>query len=181
MKKMLFLLVLLGVVLAGHSQILLKEAKVSYKPVSMKLDPYTNSLTLKVNEMKAGEFGQDPLMYVKNNFDAYSLINSNKDEPYDSYQVWFESKKGYLLANFDKDGKLLSSSQRFKNVYLPAEIRNSIIREYGNVKLVNSKYIATSKGWDLDKQFYRVKIKDSDNKTKVIRLEAPAKRAIAGL
>lgn len=182
MKKLILIMLLLGFVSAGHSQIVLKEAKVDYKPASLKLDPYTNSLTLKIAEEKVGEFSQDPLMFVKNKFDMYSYADANKNEGYNDYQVWFTTRKGYLLATFDNDGNLISSSQKFKNVILPKETRDEILAQHGNVKMLDTKYFATSKGWNIDKEYYRVKFKDANNKTQRLRLQVPERRlTLAGL
>ncbi|MGB7784985.1 MAG: hypothetical protein WBL27_02690 [Salinimicrobium sp.] len=182
MKKLILFMLLLGFVSTGHSQIVLKEARVDYKPSSLKLDPYTNSLTLKIKEEKVGEFRQDPLMFVKNKFDMNSYVDANRSGNFRDYQVWFQTRKGYLMANYDKDGNLVSSSQKFKDVLLPQETRNEIIAQYGNVHIFSSKYFATSTGWNIDKEYYRVKIKDANNKTQKLRLQVPEKRlTLAGL
>lgn len=182
MKKLLLFAMLLGTVGAAHSQIVLEEAKISYSPASMKLDPVTNAVTINIPEDRVGEFSQDPLMFVMKKFDVAGLVDANKDEPYNSYEVWFVTKKGHLLANFDRDGDLKSSSQRFKDVSLPKETRDRIIEDHGIVQIMNTKYLANSKGWNLNKEFYRVRIKDANNKTKTLRLDAPKRRAgLAGL
>ena len=182
MKKLILVILMFGFINAGYSQIVLKEAKIDYDPASMKLDPYTNSLTIHIPETRVGEFREDPLFFIKNKFDMYSLADANKREPYNDYEVWFNTKDGYLLANFDKRGKLISSSQRFKDVLLPQETRDKIISEHGVVQIVGSKYSASSKGYDLNKEVYTVKIKDANNKTHRLRMKVPEKRStLAGL
>ena len=54
MKKVFLFVLMLGTVLQGYSQIVLREAKVVYVPEKMKVDPIKNSLTLEVNEKFAG-------------------------------------------------------------------------------------------------------------------------------
>lgn len=181
MKKLVICMLLLGMVSVGHTQILLKEATVISDPASLKLDPYSNSLTIQMSEDRVGEFGENPLMFLKNHFDFQSFANQNRGNNFDNYQIWFKSTKGYLLANVDKDGNLLSSSQRFKNVMLPKEDRDKILADYGKVKFTSSKYFASSKGWDIDRAYYRVKISDGKKTTRV-RIDVPhSKASIAGL
>lgn len=176
MKKLILCMFLLGIVSAGHTQILLKEANVFSDAASMKLDPYTNSLTIQIPEIKVGEFSEDPLMFLKNHFNAPKFADANKDLNLSSYEVWFKTKKGYMVARFDTKGSLISSSQKFKNVILPQENRKEIIEEHGNVNVVDNKYFATSNGWVVNEAFYRVKIKDG-KKTKRIRIDVPRKEA----
>lgn len=181
MKALVLGMFLLGIVSTGHTQIVLKEARVTFDPSSLKIDPDSNSLTLNIPETKVGEFSEDPLMFMKNHFDAGTFADVNKGEEYSTYQVWFNTNKGYMVATIDKRGKLISTSQKFRNMMLPEENRKKILEEHGNVQFVNNTYFATSKGWDINKEYYRVKVKDG-KKTKAIRIEIPAKKErLAGL
>lgn len=169
MKKLILAMLLFGFIATGHSQILLKETKVDYRPETMKLDPISNSLVLEIPEKKYGEFEKDPLAFVKNQFDIKKVIRDNEDKDYDSYQVHFKTTKGIMLTNFDEDGELVSSFQKFKNVRLPDEARLRILQEYRNAIFVSNEYRAASKGWDIQKEFYKVKIKDG-NKTRKLKI-----------
>lgn len=166
MKNLILGLLLFGFIGTGHSQILLKETKVDYRPESMKLDPVSNSLVIKVSEKVYGEFDSDPLAFVKNRFDINKVIEENQDD-YDAYRVDFRTTKGHLLANFNKNGDLISSIQKFKNVRLPEEARLKILQEYRNAAILENKYFASTKGWDIQKEFYKVKIKDGDKTRRV--------------
>ncbi|MGB7842903.1 MAG: hypothetical protein WBL21_08945 [Salinimicrobium sp.] len=180
MRKLILCMFLLGIITTGHTQILLKEANVFSDAASLKLDPYSNSLTIHIPETRVGEFGEDPLMFLKNHFNVNNFVQANKDLNFSSYQVWFKTKKGYMVAELDKEGKLLYSVQKFRNIILPQETRKGIRAKYPNAVIVQNKYVATTNGWDLNRKFYMVKIKDG-NKVKRLHLEAPQSNALAGL
>lgn len=170
MKKVILCLLLFGFISSGHSQILLKEAKVNYRPESMKIDPNSNNLVIKIPEKVAGEFQKDPLLFMRTQFDIQKFIVDNEDLNYDSFLVNFKTRKGYLEANFDKRGDLVSSYQKFKNVRLPENARLQILAKYRDAAILSNKYIASTKGWEMKKESYIVKIKDGD-KTRRVRVD----------
>ena len=125
-------------------------------------DRAENSLTLEVNEKFAGEFQEDALEFLRKNFDPVKLAADNRDKKFDRYEVTFKSDKGLLMASFDRDGNLISSFQKFKGVGLPPEVRSDLYARYGKTELLKTKYIATSKSWNLDGEFYRLKIRSAN-------------------
>lgn len=167
MKKLILCLLLFGFISAGHSQILLKEAKVDYHPESMRIDAITNTLVVKLPEKFAGEFQNDPLTFMKNNFDVKKFIEDNRE--YDEFWVDLKSRKGHLAAKFNKKGELVSSAQKFKDVRLPENARVKILEKYRDAAIVGNKYLCSTKGWDINKEFYVVKIKEGD-KTRRVRI-----------
>ena len=162
MKKLVLCLLLMGFMAQGHSQIQLKEAKVVYTPESMKLDPATNRLTLDLSEAVVNDFSQDPLDYVRRNFDIASIVAQNKDAGFSFYEVNFKSKKGHLLARFDKDGELTSTFQKFKDVDLPDEVKLEVLRSFKDGEIVGNHYSARSKGWQLKNENYVVKVRNGE-------------------
>lgn len=171
MKKLIICLLLFGFISSGHSQILLKEAKVDYRPESMKLDPNSNSLVIVLPEKVSGEFQNNPLAFMKQNFDIQKFISDNKSNKYDTYLINFKSRKGYLAATIRNSGDLVTTRQMFKNVRLPESARLKVLEKYRDAAIVGNKYVAATKGWDLHKAHYTVKIKDGD-KIKRLRIDA---------
>lgn len=167
MKKLILGLLLFGFFSSGHSQILLKETNIDYRRESMKLDPVTNRLILKVYEKSVGEFEKDPLTFMRNNLDVQRILEENKDGDFASFKVIFRTTKGNLVADFDKSGNLESSSQRFRNVRLPERARLQIIEKYRDAAILGNTYVATTKGWDFNKEYFKVKIKDGNRTRRV--------------
>lgn len=169
MKKLIFGMFLLGFIATGNSQILLEEAKVDYKAPSMQLDPDTDWLKFIIPEKEVGEFQQDPLAFMKANFDAKKFALDNKDADLVNFEIYFKSRKGFLVALFDDQGELISTNQKFKDVRLPEDARLEILRTNNDAVIKGTKYVAYSKGWDLNREFYRVKISHGD-KIKRLRI-----------
>lgn len=168
MKTFIFCLLLMGLIGTGHSQIVLEETRLDYSPASLKMDPVTNSVTVKITETEVGEFQRDPLTFIQNRFDIRQFIHENQEYAYDSFDVIFKTTKGVVQARYDKEGELISTHQRFKNIALPDDIKLEILRNYRNSQVLKNNHMVTSKGWMIDKEFYKVKIQDGD---KVRRLK----------
>ncbi len=169
MKKLILCLLLLGFTGIGHSQIELRETKVDYSPVSMKVDPATNTVTLNLPEKNYGEFQNDPLVFLKRNFNIHQFLQENEDLGFSTIQVIMKSRKGHLRANFSDEGSLISTYHRFNNVALPEEARQAIFRNYPGYSVAKNSHIAKSKKGVITKEFYRVKLQNGE-KAKRIRL-----------
>ena len=170
MKKLLAGLLIICFSGMVQAQIeVLKETTIDYRPVSMKLDPGTQSVTIDIPEEYVGEFESDPLGFMKKKFNVNQLIQDNEDSDYTDYQVFLNTANGYMVATYDEDGDLLSTFQRFKDAQLPNEARQKIMKKSKNARVVEVKHVVITDGWDIQKEFYKVKLQDGD-KTKRIRL-----------
>lgn len=181
MKNLILGLLLFGFIAAGHSQIVLDEAKVDYKPSSMLIDPVTATLVINIPEKKVGEFESDPLLFMKNRFDIKKMVKDNSKSDFREYHVTFVSNKGYLQARFSRDGDLIASKQRFVNTTLPGDVRLEIARLYEGAAIQKSKHFASTKGWDLHKEYYKIKLNDGDKIQRVRINRSDDQLSIAGL
>lgn len=170
MKNLILCLLLVCFFSTGHSQILLKEAKVNYQPESMKIDQNSSSLVVTIPEKIAGQFQKDPLEFMKTQFDIQKLVTDNKKENYRSYLINFKSKKGYLAAKFNRKGDLVSSHQKFRNIKLPESARLQILEKHRDAAILGNKYYASTKGWNVHKSYYKVKINDG-KKIRRVRID----------
>lgn len=117
MKKLVYLLLLAGIGTGQAQVIQLDEARVDAKAV--KITSNGEDLKYGVVENYKGQFHQNPIAFIKEKFDIHSFIEQVKGRHYDFYVVEFKNKKGYLEANFDEEGTLLGTAQKFKNIALP--------------------------------------------------------------
>ncbi|WP_029034856.1 hypothetical protein [Salinimicrobium terrae] len=181
MKNVVIGFFLLAFIATGNSQIVLDEAKVNFTKASMQLDPATQTLVIQIPEKEVGEFGKNPLVFMKNNFDVESFIKDNSDQDYSEFQVNFVSNKGHLTARFNKDGDLISSQQKFKNMRLPHDVQLEIAHLYNNATVLRTRSFAHSKGWIIDKEYYKIKLDDGE-RTRRVRIDRKNDRLyIAGL
>ena len=144
----------------------LSEARVSYSP-EMKLAGNLNNLEVNVKEDYAGQFSHNPIKFMEENFDIQDLIGSLDAGTYDQFDVTFKSKKGYLMASFGKNGELIKTSQKFKDIPLPNELYHQLWRDYKGYSMVKNKYVASGRGNTITKQHYIISLKKGTDKQNV--------------
>ncbi len=172
MKKVfLCAALLLSIFAAKAQQIELDEAKVLYTPqvIKIKSDKSSSTYQLKLRESSAGIFYQNPIAFMQKHLKMKNIIEL-LDEKNESFTVTFKSQKGSLVANFDENGNLTNTSQNFKNIIVPKDIREELYRDYKGWEMVKNKYVAKGNSTFLEKQTYKVKLKKG-NRTKTITLE----------
>ena len=144
----------------------LSEARVNYSP-EMKLTGNLDNLEIKVKEDYAGQFSQNPIKFMEDNFNIHDLIGSLDAKSYDQFDVKFKSNKGYLMASFDKNGELIRTSQKFRDIALPNELSQQLVRDFKGYSMVKNKYVASGKGNTITKQHYLITLKNGKDKQNV--------------
>lgn len=148
----------------------LKEAKVGFAPLSSEVIRDGDSFSYKVNEAYQGEFENDALGFMNAYFDINNFMTEVKDENYDSYQVSFISKKGHLIANFDKHGNLETTSERFRNILLPANLREEIYKDHNGWTMIKNVHLTQGKSGVLNKDIYRIKLENGKSR-KIVKID----------
>ncbi|MFD1095871.1 hypothetical protein [Salegentibacter chungangensis] len=183
MKKIILIVLFLSFVISSaqaQKVVRLEELKMTYSPESLILDPNTNSLSIVVSENYAGEFAENPLVFVRENFDIYQFIEANADSDFISYEVNFRTGKGFLDAEYDKEGNLLSSYSDFKNIALPYQMIVDIAKSNPGWQIVKNRHVAISNEWDITKEYYKVKLADG-NKRKNVKIDLGPRKFNEGL
>lgn len=185
MRNFIVLMLFLGFLSSGHAQkvIRLDELKMTYSPAALEVSPNTNSISFIIPEAYDGEFTENPLLFVYQKFDISEFIEANKKSNFDSYQVSFKSPKGYLNAEFDKHGNMRRASQLFKDVKIPTYTVAEVLKANEGWNIVGNKHVAFSKEWNIEKEYYKIKL-EKGNKKKVVRIDmAPSsvKQGLAGM
>ncbi|WP_081212129.1 hypothetical protein [Salegentibacter sediminis] len=174
MKNLIFYSLLICFIATAQSQEIteLEEARVTLNPISEKLTGNVDELTFKVKEEYTGEFMQNPLGFMMNNFNVWNLIDQF-DKEYDSYRVSFRTSKGSLNAEFDDDGELKRHNQSFRDVVLSRKIMADLYRDHKGWAAVGNKYVAYGTGEKIDKAFYKIKLVNG-NRSQTIKIEQQA-------
>jgi hypothetical protein len=142
--KIYFLILLIGSVFPAFAQVLLPEVVVPSKRYK-----YLSS----VDHKELGE----PIKILEYNAAAFDVKNSAfYEDEYDEYFISFYLPNGYILATYDKDGKLLRTAERYKNVALPAAVSKSLIQAYPD--------------WSVPKDVYLVNYEEQKGSTKIWKL-----------
>jgi len=118
-----------GFVIAGSAQIALPDVTVvavRYKYLSA-VNNKELSQSVKTIERRAAQFN------VKN--------SAFYDDDYDEYYISFFIPSGYILAAYDKDGKLLRTAEKHENSALPAAVTKRLAKSYPGWKMTSDVYL----------------------------------------
>lgn len=170
MKHVMIILLMFGAIGLCQAQEpeVLKEATVEFTRTDMKMDPHTHAVGLTIPESFYGEFKNAPLTFIKDKFNPYQLVRENEDQNFDSFEVYFNTDNGYVVAKYDEEGELLSTFQRFNEIQLPEKAKDQIMKKMGkDTKIMETKMTAVSDGWNVTKEIYRVDVQNGDRTEKV--------------
>ncbi|SDR96973.1 hypothetical protein [Gramella sp. MAR_2010_147] len=181
MKTLIFSLLLIAGTLVGHAQeqeiTQLEEAKVGFAPLDAKITRIGDSFSYTVEETYSGEFSENAIAFMKANFDIKNFIAEFEGDKYSSYLVTFKSSKGYLSADFNHEGELVRTSQKFKDIVLPLDIRRELYMANKGWTMTSNKYIASGRGDVLDNEVYKVKL-EMGNQKRNVKLDP---RSVSGI
>lgn len=171
MKNLFFavLVVMLSTTAKAQEITELEETLIN-TPLQEKILNGTNEFSFVILETYNSEFIENPIAFMKANFNIQDFISIFKDRNYDTYMVTFKSSRGQLDVNFDKNGKLKMNRQYFYNLRLPEEIIKTIKKDHPGWTMLKNKYFAKGKGELTEKSYYRVKLTDG-NKVRRVKLE----------
>ncbi|MDN3724816.1 hypothetical protein QRD02_10510 [Aequorivita sp. SDUM287046] len=157
-------------VLSAQEVTVLDETRLYYAPLNSTVSQEGDSYVYKIKESENRQFAKDPIGFMNANFDIKNFINST-DKKYHSYLVTFVSEHGTLEADFDRDGDLVETRQQFKNVVLPAYIRNDVYSTYQGWTLVKTKYNARTKGNTVANGTYKIQL-EKDKERQNLKIAA---------
>jgi hypothetical protein len=107
----------------------------------------------------------EPVKMLQDEVALYDLKNSELySDEYDSYYVTFYIPEGKIVAAYDENGNMIRTIEKFKNVKLPMNIRESIAKRFPNWKLEKDIYrLNYHVDQGVTKMEYKVKLKNGKN------------------
>ena len=83
-----------------------------------------------------------PVQQLQRKVATYNLkeLDVYEDE-YDYYDVSFIIPEGKILASYDKDGNILRTAEKFKDINLPSAIVNSIVTRFPSWSISKNVYL----------------------------------------
>lgn len=73
---------------------------------------------------------------------SYDIRNSEfYEEDYDTYFISFYLPDGEILAAYDKNGKILRTAEKYKDIRLPARVTNAIGERFPRWSIAKDVYI----------------------------------------
>lgn len=94
----------------------------------------------------------------------------NYQESDGTYVVHFSNSKGSIEAIYDRNGKILSTVERFQNIKVPLDVRKAIYEKYPNSTITKDVYMVRyRKDIDVIKK-YKIRI-EYDNLKKWVKID----------
>jgi hypothetical protein len=106
---------------------------------------------------------------LENEVAFFNLKESNVfSDGYETFEVSFQIPEGKIVAAYNKDGKILRTIERFKNVELPRTVIESIGQNYPNWRIVEDAYkVDYYDKSGIAKKEYKIKLENGDKKKTV--------------
>ncbi|RSK42130.1 nicotinate-nucleotide adenylyltransferase [Mangrovimonas spongiae] len=104
----------------------------------------------------------------------YDLKGSDLySDEYDTYIISFYIPQGSIVAEYDEDGHITKTIERFKNIALPKAISKAVYARFPNWAVTGDIYkVSYRRGDENSKQVYKMKLENGD---KTIRVKTDEK------
>lgn len=103
---------------------------------------------------------------------SFDITKSSAYEKEDKvFEFSFKKKEDHIHATYDRNGIIISSQERYKDIFMSQKVRNAVFNAYPGWSVEGNMYVVSyAKGKDT-KRVYKVKIV-KDNKHKILKLGA---------
>ncbi len=109
-----------------------------------------------------------PVRLLEHQAASYDVRDSEYyDDEYDGYSISFYLPNGRVLAAYDKDGKLLRTAERYKNVSVPPAVRTSLSTKYPNWSLTKDIYLVNYYGDKDSRKLYKMVLENGPKRIRV--------------
>ena len=154
--RLLLLTILMGLVTSTFSQNTLPEIiviAVRYKYLSA-VTKQEVSQPVKMLQRQAAEYNVKSTDYY--------------EEDNDVYFVSFYIPEGQILASYDKDGKLLSTVEKYKDIELPKAIGEAVGKRFPNWSISKDVYFVNYHETNTEvKKYYKLTLRNGDRRMQV--------------
>jgi rRNA-processing protein FCF1 len=148
MKKLIFGLFIFGLTIQAFAQVT-KIEKLSEVVIVATNYKY-------LNEVDARD-AAIPVEVLQRKVAAFDVKNSEfYEDEYESYFISFYIPEGKILAAYDKDGKIIRTVEKFKNIKLPIAVTKAVAKRFP--------------GWIINEDVYKVNYHHEDGVTKQYKL-----------
>jgi len=119
------------------------------------------------------EEAAQPVNMIEQYAAAYDVKGAEfYEDEYDTYFVSFFIPEGKILAAYDKEGHLLRTAEKYKEVALPKDIRQSVVKRFPNWKIAKDVYVVsyyseTQPQARVVKKVYKLLLQNGDQRLRV--------------
>lgn len=113
-----------------------------------------------------------PVKLLQEKVAKYDLKSSDiYSDDYDTYEVNFFIPQGTVLAAYDKDGKLLKTVERYKDVGLPSAVMKAVKEKYPDWTVSKDIYLVNYHDEKGIEKRYKLKLEDKNNNRMRIKVD----------
>lgn len=121
-----------------------------------------------LNSMNTREVSSVPVELLVQKVASFDLKNSEfYQDDYDLYHITFYIPEGKILAAFDKEGKLLRTAERFRDINLPTTVKKTVLASYPGWKITKDIYLVTYHNEKGANKRYKLKLKKGKKNLRV--------------
>ncbi|WPP49811.1 nicotinate-nucleotide adenylyltransferase [Catalinimonas niigatensis] len=116
-----------------------------------------------------GEEAAVPVKQIEEKVASFDVKSADfYQDDYDTYFVSFYIPEGKVLASYDKNGKLLRTIERFKDVDVPMAVREAVAKRFPQWSIAKDAYLVNyhdTKG--VTKKTYKLTLENGSERLKV--------------
>lgn len=110
----------------------------------------------------------EPVKRLRLEAAAFDLQNSEfYEDEYDSYFVSFYIPEGRILASYDKEGSLLRTAEKFRNINIPKAVRESVAKRFPQWVISRDVYLVNYHEATGAKKRYKLLLENGDKRIRV--------------
>jgi hypothetical protein len=159
MKKLLIGLFAVGLVTQQYAQNLQTE-QINEVFIVATNYKYIDKTSAENVAIPVKELQRKAATYNIKNLDIY-------EDDYDYYEVSFVIPDGWILASYDRDGKILRTAEKYKEVDLPTPVLQSVSMRYPNWNVTKNIYRVFYHETDGVKKQYKLTLENGDQRMKI--------------
>lgn len=160
MKKIVLGLFVMGLTIPLSAQII-KTEKLSEVTVYATNYKY-------LNDVNTEEVASIPVELLERKVAGYNIKDSDfYQDDYDLYSINFYIPEGKILASYDKDGNLLSTAEKFKDINLPMTVKKAVFDKYPKWTITKDIYLVNYKDGRGANKTYKLKLENGDQTIRV--------------
>ena len=109
-----------------------------------------------------------PVQMLQRAAAAYDVKKSEYyEDDYDTYFISFFIPDGQILAAYDKNGKLIRTAEKYKNVKLPESVTKAVMDRFPQWKISNDAYLVTYYNESGSTKRYKLLLENGNKRIKV--------------